>query len=58
MNEKDIVEVNGIQMFSAKWILGQMRPMGHQVDRANLKANIAIGLVVVRLLVDLIQAII
>lgn len=58
MNEKDIVEVNGIQMFSAKWILGQMRSMGHQVDRANLKANIAIGLVVVRLLVDLIQAII
>ena len=58
MNEKDIVEVNGVQVFSAKWILGQMRPMGYQVDRANLKANIAIGLVVVRFLVDLIKALI
>lgn len=58
MNEKDIVEVNGVQVFSAKWILGQMRPMGYQVDRANIKANIAILLVVVRFLVDLIQALI
>lgn len=58
MNEKDIVEVDGVQVFSAKWILGQMRPMGYQVDRANLKANIAIWLVVVRFLVDLIKALI
>lgn len=58
MKEKDIVEVNGVQVFSARWILGQMRPMGYQVDRANIKANIAILLVVVRFLIDLIQALI
>lgn len=58
MNEKDIVEVDGVQVLSAKWIFGQMQAMGCQIDRANLKANIAIGLVVVRFLVDLIKALI
>lgn len=58
----DFVEVNGVKVFSAQrisqWIFKESQALGCQIDRADIKANVAIALVAVQYLIDLIKALI
>ena len=54
MNRKDIIDVNGEQVFSAHWTMEQMQAQSRRIDRSNKLAFISIAVAIAAVILTII----
>lgn len=54
MNRKNIVEINGEQVFSADWTFEQLQAQSCRIDRSNRMALISIAVAVVAVILAIV----